>query len=314
MPAYTITTYTTKTVRVFFGSKRYATGRTLVNNTFLQVYPTKENFASEAEWRTAWTKKIMEEMMKQVSFTVETSVAKDHKQIPTNSVVNPAVISVSSSTSMPPNPPPNPAPTPAPAVTASTSKLAKWYCSYCHLRVGEDHRMCIGRARISPSIWEANHTYPEYRELTNKASVNDEWVFSDKVRNVELPPGPYYIGDLCYALQDSIYDKVFGKDGYESGFYKSPNGMFLVDNTAWGDGEYPGSDRHSYCVDAGIIGIASMSTCDVKNMDEKGAFPGGSVYTFDYPVTCSFRGGKFMFSTKYFTFIINTDGEEADDF
>ena len=349
MPAYTITTYNTNTCRVFFGNKRYSTGRTLANNSFLQVYPTMENFLSEAEWRTVWTKKILEEVTKQISFTVETTIARDYTEIPRT--LGPNVISVSASTSSPPTPAPNPTPvlpantvinqtrwqhnivnlikgpsedkrestdtntkTPVQAPAPPKPTVAEWYCSYCEKEPGKDHRMCVCKAQYNSKLWEANRTFPEYRELTNKASVSDSWTFKEKLRNVELPAGEYYIGDLCYALQDQIYDKVFGKEGYESGFYQSPNGSFLVNSTAYGDGEYPGSDKHSYCVDAGIIGIASMGVCDKNNMDHKGGISGGHIYTFDYPVTCSFKGGNFHFSTRNFAFTINTVGYDDDEY
>jgi hypothetical protein len=285
------------TCRVFFGTKRYSTGRTLADNSFLQVFPTQERFVSEAEWRTAWTKKIIEEMTKQITFSVDTTIARNYQEIsPTPS---------STIASVPPS-------TTTPAPPKPKSKLAKWYCSYCEGIPGKDHRMCVCKANYNSSLWEANRTFPEFQELTNKASVSDSWTFTEKFRNVELPAGTYYIGDLCYALQDTIYDKVFGKDGYQSGFYQSPNGSFLVDNTAYGDGEYPGTDKHNYCVDAGIIGIASLSACDKKNMEENGSIGGGHIYTFNDPVTCSFKGGNFNFSTKSFSFTIHTSGYDDD--
>lgn len=75
-----------------------------------------------------------------------------------------------------------------------------------------------------------------------------------------------YIGDLCYALGDSVYDKVWGKQyGYEDGAYTDPKTklQFAMVGTAYGDGCYSGTDGRSYPVDAGIIGI-----CDAKLVEK----------------------------------------------
>ena len=118
-----------------------------------------------------------------------------------------------------------------------------------------------------------------------------DWVHKH-VRKAKLPAGKYYIGDLCYALQDKLYDKVFGSE-FDSGLYtskKNPNHVFWLDNTG-GDGCFKGSDGNEYCVDAGIIGIAAYDTLD----PEKAPFEGGHIYTFTTPVCAKFKEDKFLF-------------------
>lgn len=39
--------------------------------------------------------------------------------------------------------------------------------------------------------------------------------------NAKFGPGRYFIGDICYALPDEVYDKIWGdKYEYEEGCYE----------------------------------------------------------------------------------------------
>ena len=76
-----------------------------------------------------------------------------------------------------------------------------------------------------------------------------------------------YIGDLCYALSNKVYDKVWGANDYKDGSYVEPDSklQFAMVGTAYGDGCYEGSDGVDYPVDAGIIGICDMGLVE-KNI------------------------------------------------
>ncbi len=138
-----------------------------------------------------------------------------------------------------------------------------------------------------------------------KAKLSD-WTFikSNKI-NTTLPAGEYYIGDLCYVLGDNVYDNIFGGTGYEMGIYteKATGRTFLVGSTAYGDGEYPGSDGKKFAVDAGIIGICPKS---LMAKDDGG----GHMYTFREPVRCEFRGGRFFFESGYKHLVVDTSGDD----
>jgi hypothetical protein len=124
------------------------------------------------------------------------------------------------------------------------------------------------------------------------------------------PAGKYYIGDLCYALYENIYDKVFGGiGGYDGGLYTKGNSFFMVDGTAHGDGLYTGTDGFGYGVDAGIIGICSA---DLIDPDNRSAESGGNIYTFTEPVEMKFHGGVFRFHSGTQSFKIDTVGDESD--
>ena len=114
-----------------------------------------------------------------------------------------------------------------------------------------------------------------------------------------FPPGNYYIGDICYVLDDVIYDTVFGGSAYESGLYSSTNGQFLVSNTYAGDGTYTGSDGFDYMVDAGIIGIVSSALISKDTI-------GGKIYDFPKGVHVTMKDGIFIFQADMFDLEINT--------
>ena len=73
----------------------------------------------------------------------------------------------------------------------------------------------------------------------------------------ELGPGKYFLGDICYALDDDIYSQIWGdKFRYKDGCYKDFG--FAVAGTMYGDGCYNGTDCLSYSVDAGVLGITNI--------------------------------------------------------
>ena len=74
----------------------------------------------------------------------------------------------------------------------------------------------------------------------------------------------FYIGDLCYALNEKVYDEVWGGNNYEDGQYTDPEtkAEFAMVGTAYGDGEYESSEEGlAFPVDAGIIGVADLAIC-----------------------------------------------------
>lgn len=218
------------TVRVYVNEKRIATGK-VWKGQFLQVYPEKKTFASEADWRTA----IYESLIPTIKF-----VTTETKKVPSN---------VDSKPQPPPEKSSNPKEKEKPTEKQPISK---------------------------------NHK---------------DWKFV-RTKRVVLPPGEYYIGDLCYALDDKLYDTVFGSE-YENGFYclkDSPADAFWLWGTG-GDGLFRGTDDFEYGVDAGILGIAAASTLD----PQKAPFEGGRKVSFKGNVTASFHNDKFYFESDNYS-------------
>ena len=67
----------------------------------------------------------------------------------------------------------------------------------------------------------------------------------------------FYVGDICYVLNEKIYHKVWGGNGYVDGKHTIPqtNWAFAVAGTKYGDGEYVDNELRFYGVDAGVIGL-----------------------------------------------------------
>lgn len=133
------------------------------------------------------------------------------------------------------------------------------------------------------------------------------WNYTD-ANKFTVPKGAYYVGDLCYALEDDIYHDVFGGQGYANGFYRNGDDFFLVSGTAFGDGCYVDTLGRSYYVDAGIIGICPI------HLAKKGT-DGGQVIEFDEHVECEFYHGMFSFTPllhEEALFHIDTWGDESE--
>lgn len=103
----------------------------------------------------------------------------------------------------------------------------------------------------------------DYKDFYELVSVSDTKTIT--LRNIK----GLYIGDICYALEDDVYDGVWGKNDYESGKYETEDGLqFAVDNTYCGDGLYESSDGEFYPVDAGVIGVVDLRLATKSSIDE----------------------------------------------
>lgn len=124
-----------------------------------------------------------------------------------------------------------------------------------------------------------------------------------------LPAGTYWVGDPCYAFEDHavwmallesadytgphrILEAEVEVDGFgkvaERG-YNEPvrREVFAASGTAFGDGQYDGSDGNLYPVDAGLLGIVRARKGE--------ATPRGMVeVTFEEPVTVSYEDGTVV--------------------
>jgi len=145
-------------------------------------------------------------------------------------------------------------------------------------------------------------------------------------KNVKLPPGTYYIGDLCYVLGDSwIYKKAWDSIDYAvPSFFRSESGCIVVDRTAYGDGSYSDNGNRSYSVDAGVLSIVSIELIEnhLASLSMPHAYTmrnltdGGHIFTFKDEVTINFGGGLFRVCSGYEKVRIDTDpppfGDECE--
>ena len=116
----------------------------------------------------------------------------------------------------------------------------------------------------------------------------------------------FYIGDLCYALNDGVYDTIWGGAGYADGIYKEPvtGCSFAVAGTAYGDGTYEDSNLRSYDVDAGNISLVPRELAE----DTTGGhyFPGAGEATFEA------ENGEFLITLPDGQTIYINTGDEAE--
>nr|DAR59231.1 MAG TPA: hypothetical protein [Caudoviricetes sp.] len=103
----------------------------------------------------------------------------------------------------------------------------------------------------------------------------------------------FYIGDICYVLNDDIYDGIWGKIGqYQDGEYATDGGnKFVVASTAYGDGCYGDDYGNVYGVDAGVLGLVPLELVAKRNGVQWGA-----VFEGEGEATMVARDGEFEFT------------------
>lgn len=112
-----------------------------------------------------------------------------------------------------------------------------------------------------------------------------------------MKAGRYYVGDLCYVMQESwdeVCSLIFTKEGRPiNGEFNLKDGRrFAIYTTAYGDGTYYDRDGHRYFVDAGVIGCILES--DI-HPNERNDVDGGNVILFEEDFNTSSYEGNIAF-------------------
>jgi hypothetical protein len=264
------------TYRVFYDTTRLSTAVITKKGEFLQVHPSKHVFESETAWRKHWENEIL----KKIRIEVQQPIQKPKPMVkPVENMSREELVNLLLSLQRPNTTKPEPAPASSSLQTPKKPDVIP----------------------VAPAPSPVPASVPS-------APSQLKWTFKQEKRKHTFPPGKYYIGDLCYALQEDIYDRVFGHHGYDEGLYSSELGSFMMYGTG-GDGEFKGSDGYAYPVDAGHIGIASLACCN----PEKDVY-GGKVFAFDKPVECSFNDTAFTFYSGGFYLRISNHGDYEDEY
>lgn len=126
---------------------------------------------------------------------------------------------------------------------------------------------------------------------------------------VYLEPGKYWIGDLCYVMDDEwseVCDLIIdGHDVKDGGFRLMDGREFVSFSTAYGDGTYFDADGRSYSVDSG--GIGAIRVEDIASFDSSNAEL-GNVVEFTKPFIAEYVDGVIYFGKV----AIDTDPEYSD--
>lgn len=133
------------------------------------------------------------------------------------------------------------------------------------------------------------------------------------------PAGKYYIGDVCYALDDDVYHRQWGqKYHYDVGThviqYNGAQDIITMNYTAFGDGLYVDElSNLEFCVDSGTIGIVPFSLCSTKNIKDN-KIKGGHFIESASPIEFKSISGIFVigYNDNRNIIIIETDCQDDD--
>lgn len=132
-----------------------------------------------------------------------------------------------------------------------------------------------------------------------------------------MPAGSYYVGDLCYVMDDEEWREVckltiVGNECIEGEFTLPDGRRFAMYGTKWGDGEYYDYTGNAYSVDSGTIGCIKWS--DVKTHKYEHIMDLGVLHEFgtDF-VTDGGRGTEgWTGDIQFGRIVINTDWDDEN--
>ena len=126
-----------------------------------------------------------------------------------------------------------------------------------------------------------------------------------------LPAGTYYIGDLCYVMDnewDDVCSKIIVDNTIVDGEFVLDDGRIFANfSTAHGDGVYADNQDKNYAVDSGTIGCIKID--DIRNPNNEDIKRLGNIVTFDAPFNCHSDGKVITFGHK-----IAIDTDPPDDY
>ena len=110
-----------------------------------------------------------------------------------------------------------------------------------------------------------------------------------------MPPGKYYVGDLCYVMTNEEWrefcDITLDGQKVKDGEFEFKDGRrFATYSTAFGDGVYHDQYGHSYSVDAGLIGCILVE--DIKADKYDNLLDLGAILEFDTEFVTSVGRGE----------------------
>jgi hypothetical protein len=116
----------------------------------------------------------------------------------------------------------------------------------------------------------------------------------------KLPPGEYYVGDLCYVLSGDSWDELhslcFVGEDIREGIFELHDGRVLATfGTAYGDGTYISTLGTKHSVDSGSIGCILLSSIEKGSANIARL---GAVVVFDEPFSPSSDGETISFGNK----------------
>jgi hypothetical protein len=137
-----------------------------------------------------------------------------------------------------------------------------------------------------------------------------------------MPAGRYYVGDLCYVMND-VWDEfcdltISGANVLDGEFTLKDGRRFATYSTKYGDGCYPTNIGVDLSVDAGLIGCILVSDITDPEVTEEEMLRLGTIVEFgtDF-VTGGGRGTDGWAGTIQFGRVVvetGYDEQEDDDY
>ena len=128
-----------------------------------------------------------------------------------------------------------------------------------------------------------------------------------------MPAGKYWIGDLCYVMQDkwdAFCETTIAGNDCLSGEFKVGEILVASYGTMYGDGEYHDGNGRKYPVDAGLIGCILVSDIDMNDADNVRDMAYGHVVDFPTDFDTGSNDGRIYFGRLV---AIDTSDQEEDD-
>lgn len=126
-----------------------------------------------------------------------------------------------------------------------------------------------------------------------------------KNHETNFKSGKYYVGDLCYVVNNNNWDKLLDDtDYFGNNDLKFKDEVIFASNTAYGDGTYYDNKGRDYSVDAGLIGVMPFGIIDENEIGR-----GGQIIEFEKDFKAYEEDGKFYIDD----FIIDTKEDEKEN-
>ena len=127
--------------------------------------------------------------------------------------------------------------------------------------------------------------------------------------SVIFKAGKYYVGDLCYVINDKHWDELGEKTNWfqNDEQFEFKGKTVFVSHTAYGDGRFNDYQGREYFVDAGLIGVIPFDIIDDGKTGN-----GGQIIEFekDFYASCSDKG---IFKIGNITIDTSNEDEEEDE-
>ena len=142
---------------------------------------------------------------------------------------------------------------------------------------------------------------------------------SKNISSGTLPAGIYYVGDLCYVVDDGEWKKYcsrsFPFDDYNEvvGIFQASSGASYAQfGTMYGDGTYLDNYGNKYPVDSGSIGCVPISEIWTA-LDNPETIKLGNIVTFTEPLKVSYNSETGVISIGNIDIMTGVEEEEDEE-